>query len=63
MLTPADLIQLPKGQAFCLIGGGQLWKIRIPLPKKCNIELPDHIEQMVGGMFYQDKNKEKKNAG
>jgi hypothetical protein len=31
MLTPADLVQLPKGQAFALIDGGQLWKIRIPL--------------------------------
>ncbi|MDX8378099.1 MAG: type IV conjugative transfer system coupling protein TraD [Mariprofundales bacterium] len=32
MLTPPDLIQLPKGQAFALINGGQLYKIRIPLP-------------------------------
>jgi hypothetical protein len=23
---------LPKGQAFALIEGGQLWKIRMPLP-------------------------------
>lgn len=30
-LRPADLVQLPKGQAFCMINGGQLWKIRIPL--------------------------------
>ena len=26
MLTPADLTQLPKGQAFALIEGGQLYK-------------------------------------
>lgn len=32
MLTPADLIALPKGQAFCLLEGGQLWKVRFPLP-------------------------------
>ena len=31
MLTPADLVRLPKGQAFCLLDGGHLWKIRIPL--------------------------------
>lgn len=30
-LRPADLVQLPKGEAFCMINGGQLWKIRIPL--------------------------------
>ena len=31
MLTPADLVKLPKGQAFALIEGGQLYKIRLPL--------------------------------
>ncbi|MGH8570713.1 MAG: TraM recognition domain-containing protein, partial [Gammaproteobacteria bacterium] len=31
LLTPADLISLPKGQAFALLEGGQLWKIRLPL--------------------------------
>lgn len=30
-LSPADLVKLPKGQAFALIGGGQLYKIRLPL--------------------------------
>ncbi|ELQ9310777.1 type IV conjugative transfer system coupling protein TraD [Serratia marcescens] len=32
LLTPAELINLPKGQAFALLEGGQLWKIRMPLP-------------------------------
>lgn len=32
MITPADLVQLPKGQAFALVEGGQLAKIRLPLP-------------------------------
>ncbi|MCP5408945.1 MAG: type IV conjugative transfer system coupling protein TraD [Chromatiaceae bacterium] len=32
LLTPAELIALPKGQAFALLEGGQLWKLRIPLP-------------------------------
>jgi conjugal transfer pilus assembly protein TraD len=32
MLAPTDLVQLPKGQAFALIDGGQLHKIRMPLP-------------------------------
>jgi len=31
-LAPSDLVQLPKGQAFALIHGGQLYKLRIPLP-------------------------------
>lgn len=32
MLTPADVTRLPKGQAFALLEGGTLWKIRMPLP-------------------------------
>ncbi|MDZ7752966.1 MAG: type IV conjugative transfer system coupling protein TraD [Gammaproteobacteria bacterium] len=32
MLTPAELVRLPKGQAFALLEGGGLWKIRMPLP-------------------------------
>ncbi|RMD65716.1 conjugative coupling factor TraD, PFGI-1 class, partial [Candidatus Parcubacteria bacterium] len=31
MLQPADLINLPKGQAFALIEGGKLYKLRLPL--------------------------------
>lgn len=32
MLDPSWLMKLPKGQAFCLLEGGQLKKVRIPLP-------------------------------
>ncbi len=32
MLAPSDLVQLPKGQAFALIHGGHLYKLRMPLP-------------------------------
>jgi conjugal transfer pilus assembly protein TraD len=32
MLDPAWLMKLPKGQAFALLEGGKLVKIRIPLP-------------------------------
>lgn len=40
MLTPNDVINLPKGQAFALLEGGQLWKIRMPMP------LPDKTEDV-----------------
>lgn len=33
ILAPSDLVQLPKGQAFALIHGGQLHKIRMRLPE------------------------------
>lgn len=32
MLTAADVMSLPKGQAFALLEGGHLWKLRMPLP-------------------------------
>ena len=47
-LSPADLVQLPKGQAFCLLDGGHLWKIRIPLTDDSDDPcLPSSIESMV----------------
>ena len=30
-LEPSDLQRLPKGEAFALIDGGDIWKLRIPL--------------------------------
>lgn len=50
MLTAGDLIQLPKGQAFCLLDGGQLWKIRIPLSKDNMDNIPDSVDKLVA--FY-----------
>lgn len=32
MLEPSHIVGLPKGQAFALLEGGQLYKIRMPLP-------------------------------
>lgn len=34
MLTPADIVSLPKGQAFALMEGGRLYKLRLPLPRE-----------------------------
>ncbi|KPA97980.1 TolC family protein [Pseudomonas asplenii] len=32
LIEPAHVMSLPKGQAFALIEGANLWKIRMPLP-------------------------------
>ncbi len=40
LIEPAHIVSLPKGQAFGLIEGGNLWKIRMPLPA------PDPDEEM-----------------
>ncbi|MBL4885687.1 MAG: type IV conjugative transfer system coupling protein TraD [Planctomycetaceae bacterium] len=51
MIAPADVIALPKGQAFVLLKGSELWKIRIPLPSKADDEdLPDDLGEMLHAM-------------
>jgi conjugative coupling factor TraD (TOL family) len=40
LIEPAHVVGLPKGQCFALIEGGQLWKVRMPLP------MPDPDEAM-----------------
>lgn len=52
MLTAADLMQLPKGHAFCLIAGWA-WKVRAAQPKQVKedlVDIPDYIAQMAGCM-------------
>ena len=49
MLTPAELITLPKGQAFALLDGGQLWKIRMPLPAT-DSDMPENLTQIANEM-------------
>jgi conjugative coupling factor TraD (TOL family) len=45
MLRPADLVQLPKGQAFALLGGGKLYKLRLPLAGADPL-LPESIDEI-----------------
>jgi conjugative coupling factor TraD (SXT/TOL subfamily) len=49
LLTPAELITLPKGQAFALLEGGQLWKIRMPLPV-ADAEMPQTLSEIANEM-------------
>ena len=46
MVTPTDLVQLPKGQAFALVEGGQLIKLRLPLLDGHDPYLPESLEAM-----------------
>jgi conjugative coupling factor TraD (SXT/TOL subfamily) len=47
MLTPDDLMQLPKGHAFCLLDGGNLWKMRVPLIKDDLNSISDSVETII----------------
>jgi conjugative coupling factor TraD (TOL family) len=51
MLEPSDLMSLPKGQAFALIEGNRLYKIRIPLPDPANDAfVPDSLKDISNRM-------------
>lgn len=49
---PSDIVSLPKGQAFALLEGGQLWKIRMPLPAgdAADEHMPDDITRLAEEM-------------
>ncbi|OOF72439.1 type IV conjugative transfer system coupling protein TraD [Rodentibacter caecimuris] len=51
MLSAADITNLPKGQAFALIEGSQLWKIRMPLPVEDKDDMmPSSLQQLADYM-------------
>jgi len=51
MIEPAHVVGLPKGQCFALMEGGNLWKIRMPLPANDPDEvLPKNLQEMAAGM-------------
>lgn len=51
LITAANVINLPKGQAFALLEGGRLWKIRMPLPAAgADALMPDSIGQIADYM-------------
>ncbi|EPR6844822.1 type IV conjugative transfer system coupling protein TraD [Enterobacter hormaechei] len=52
LLEPADIVTLPKGQAFAQLEGGQLWKIRMPLPAgdADDVLMPESIEKIAEEM-------------
>ncbi|MCP4993748.1 MAG: conjugative coupling factor TraD, PFGI-1 class, partial [Gammaproteobacteria bacterium] len=49
LLTPAELVTLPKGQAFALLEGGQLWKLRMPLPIE-DEAMPENLAEIASDM-------------
>lgn len=51
MIEPAHIVGLPKGQAFALLEGGNLWKIRMPLPKTDPSEkIPQNVQMLADYM-------------
>ncbi|MCL6332059.1 type IV conjugative transfer system coupling protein TraD [Pectobacterium carotovorum subsp. carotovorum] len=51
MIEPSHVVQLPKGQCFALLQGGNLWKIRMPLPAPDPDEImPTDLQQLADYM-------------
>ncbi|SFT72091.1 type IV conjugative transfer system coupling protein TraD [Paraburkholderia aspalathi] len=51
LIEPAHVVALPKGQCFALIEGGQLWKVRMPLPAPDPDEaMPKDLQELAGYM-------------
>ena len=51
MIEPAHVVGLPKGQAFALLEGGNLWKIRMPLPANDTDDvMPGNLQELAAGM-------------
>ncbi|CAI1233176.1 type IV conjugative transfer system coupling protein TraD [Serratia ficaria] len=51
LIEPAHVVSLPKGQAFALLEGGSLWKIRMPLPAPDPDEMmPRDLQQLADYM-------------
>ncbi|EOG3620258.1 type IV conjugative transfer system coupling protein TraD [Pseudomonas putida] len=51
LIEPAHIIALPKGQMFSFQEGGQLWKVRMPLPKPASDdEMPADLQTLAARM-------------
>jgi hypothetical protein len=51
MIEPSHVVGLPKGQCFALLQGGNLWKVRMPLPAPDPDEaIPEDLQQLADYM-------------
>ncbi|AKK01070.1 type IV conjugative transfer system coupling protein TraD [Pseudomonas citrulli] len=51
LIEPAHIVSLPKGQMFSFQAGGQLWKVRMPLPKTSNDDaMPKDLQELTQRM-------------
>lgn len=51
LIEPAHVVGLPKGQCFALLEGGNLWKVRMPLPAADPDEvMPEDLQELAGYM-------------
>ncbi len=50
-LNPSDIVALPRGQAFALLEGGSLWKVKFPLPRNTNDpHMPTNLTDLLNAL-------------
>ena len=52
MIEVSDIIALPKGQAFVLVNGGELYKVRLPMPSN-DESVPENIKKLIRQINYR----------
>lgn len=55
LIEQTDILNLPKGQAFALLEGGKLYKLRMPLFQNQDIDLPRNIALLIQNMQQHKK--------
>ena len=51
LLSPSDIVSLPRGQAFALLEGGSLWKLKLPLPGSADDPcMPTSLSCLMGAL-------------
>jgi conjugative coupling factor TraD (TOL family) len=59
LIGPSEVVSLPKGQAFALLEGGQLWKLRMPLPDAAHDPaMPEDVETLAREMLRRYRSSE-----
>jgi len=57
LLTAANLMGLPRGHAFAILDGNNLWKVRFPMPEKGDAFAPNTIEGVFKAMHASYKRR------
>lgn len=59
LLTTSNLMGLPRGHAFAILDGNELWKVRFPMPKRDDRVAPNNIEEVFKNLLasYEKKLK------
>lgn len=59
LLNSSNLMGLPRGHAFAILDGNELWKVRFPLPKRDDQVGPNNIDEVFTALLASYEQKQK----